>query len=157
MGYQHKDKPGFGAAMLTIEQERRKNAEIALTLRQLAFERQNLEATAEKVKGTLTALRSTIDTSRDQTTLIAEYRERLRELPPPVHGGRDGLLAAVKEIDAHDARVRPRKPTKGPSHGTWRRYYQLGCRCETCNAWKQVVSERSHDRYLQQKQRQDAA
>lgn len=86
---------------------------------------------------------------------FAELSKRSRLLPPPVYGGRAGLEAATREIEAYDARSNPRKERKGPSHGTWRRYYDLKCRCEPCKEWAKAQSIKNAERY-QQRQKQAA-
>lgn len=152
MSYQYKGKPVAVDGLLTVEQERRRNAEIAMTIRQMSLERQRLEDEAEKVRSVLDALRSSVNSERFETTRMAAYRERMRQLPPPVHGGRDGLLAATRELEAYERRLKPRKPSKGVSHGTWRRYYEWKCRCEACAEFAARQSERNRLRYQARKQ-----
>ena len=151
MSYKYKGKPDAVDGLLTVEQERRRNAQLAMTIRNLSFERANLESQVVTVATVLRELRSVVDTTRAETTQLAAYRERMRQLPPPVHGGRDGLLAATKESDAHDRKLKPRKPSKGVSHGTCRRYYEWKCRCETCHAWAREQSAKNAARYQQRK------
>jgi len=151
MSYQYRGKPDPSEGLLTVERERRRNAELALTIRNLTAERAQLEANVITVATVLKELRSVVDTTRAETTHMAAYRDAVRQMPPPVHGGRTGLLAATKEIEAYDIKKRPRKERKGPSHGTWRRYYQWKCRCETCAAWSEEQSARNAARYQQRK------
>lgn len=151
--YHYKGKPAAPASVLNIEQERRRNAEMALTLRSLELERQSLESEAERVLSVLTALRSTVDRNRAETTRIAAYREAIRKMPPPIHGGREGLLAATAEMEAFESKkTKPRKARKTSPHGTKRRYYVWGCRCEPCTQWAEQQSAVNAERYQRRKQ-----
>ena len=159
MSYQYKGKPAATpVSVLNVEQERRRNAELAMQLRRLELERQSLEREGEKVLSTLQALRSHVDRTRDETRRLAAYKEAMKKLPPPVHGGREGLLAATAEMEAHRPKPKPRqKEYRGPSHGTRRRYYDWKCRCEACNEWASVESSRNRKRYNQRRTVKEAA
>ena len=152
--YQYKGKPAAPTAgIVSVEQERRRNAELMMTLRQLEMQRAQLEFEAENVASVLRALRGTVDNTRDATTKIASYKAAVRQLPLPKYGGREGLLAATKEIESHDVKARPRKPRPGPAHGSWRRYYEWKCRCETCNEWRETQRVMDRERYYARKQK----
>lgn len=150
--YQYKGKPGAEVSVVSVEQERRRNAELVSMLRRLDLERQSLEREAESVLSVLAALRSTVDGNRAETTRIAAYKEAIRKMPPPVHGGRAGLLAATAEIEAFEFKKdKIRKPRRTSPHGTKNRYYVWGCRCETCRAWAEEQSVINAERYQRRK------
>jgi len=131
----------------------RRNQELAAELRRLdaigerlaasvAETRARLEAERDAARAEFDALRAERTDLSDQTRAMIRYRARMAELPAPVYGGREGLLAACAEIDAHDNPGRA-----GNSHGTKRAYYEDNCRCAACGAWYDAHRTRERDRY----------
>lgn len=156
MAYQRRE-PTARTGLLSVEQERRRNAELARAIQQLRIERARLEQEAKNAADVLLALKSTVDRNRTESERMAEYREAMRKLPPPKYGGRDGLLAAVAEIDAHEmSKDKPRNP-RTPAHGSKRRYYDWNCRCETCNAMIETHRAKARERYHARKRQEQAA
>lgn len=131
---------------------RHRNSALAAELRQLdaigeqlqaavAETRARLEAERDNALDELNKIRAERDALASQSRAIVDYRARIALLPPPVYGGRDGLLAATAEIEAHDHPDR-----NGPSHGTRKRYYD-GCRCAPCQDWHEGHKARAKARY----------
>jgi len=131
--------------MLTIEQARRRNAELRIELQSLTAENAGLDQRVQAMRKDLEAayirLRRQIrdlDAVRAQQERIGQITPDVPELTPPLYGGREGLLAATEEITNHEYKEKfgkPRPASKGPIHGTARRY-DLGCRCGDCKAWR---------------------
>lgn len=134
------------AKLLTIHQVRQRNAALALELQTLTAEQAELGNRTEAMRKEVTAARNRltrqlreIDAVRIQSDQIAAAKRYVSTLPPPVHGGREGLQAATDEMLTHESKhlnlaKAPRRP-KGPSCGTQRKY-EKGCRCDECKAWR---------------------
>lgn len=145
MSYQYKGKPAeVGAPILSVEQERRRNAELHIELQALTAENTEIDKRIRLMRDELTGayrrLRKQvrdIEAVRAQEQLVAEAKTFKSKLPPPVYGGREGLQAATEEMMAHESpglKLSKELPApKGPSHGTVRRY-ATGCRCPECLA-----------------------
>lgn len=147
MSYQYKGRPAeVGAPILSVEQERRRNAELHIELQALNAENAEIDKRIRLMRDELTGayrrLRKQVrdlEAVRAQEHLIAEAKTFQSKLPPPVYGGREGLQAATEEMMAHESKdlklskVLP--APAGPSHGTMRRY-ETGCRCSDCLAAK---------------------
>lgn len=154
MSYQYKGAD-VGAGIVTVEQERRRNAELHLELRALTAENAEIVNRIRLMRDELTTayrkLRrqvSDLEAVRAQEQLIAEAETFTSTLPEPIHGGREGLQAATEEMMLHESKdlklSKVIQPT-GPSHGT-RRRYQAGCRCQECrgiNAVRRAREKRS--------------
>lgn len=145
MGYQRGMTAQPAVTVQSVEQARRRNAELRIELASLTVENTQLEAQVATARLRVSEARRLLTRKiRDLDTIRAQV-DRLPAvpvmgLPEPTYGGREGLLAATAEILAHEARgdVSPR-PAKGPSHGTGRRY-ESGCRCVACVAWRKRKS-----------------
>lgn len=159
MAYQRKATvTDIGNGLLSIEQERRRKAELARTVHALRLETLRLEHEAEQVKSVLTALRETVGSTRQETSRMSAYIQKMRQLPAPRYGGRDGLLAAVAEIEAHElSKDKPRKERPVAAHGSKRRYYVWDCRCEKCVAWRDDQRAKLSARYYARKEQKAAA
>jgi hypothetical protein len=155
MGYQRKE--ASTGPLLTVEQARRRNAEIRLELARLAAEHQqlepqvnNLRAEVSNARKLLTRKVRDLEASRIQAEHLARVSVAHGE---PVHGGPAGLLAATQEIGAHQFKydvLGRKRPIVGPSHGT-RNKYAEGCRCDDCMDWRRRKSE--SEKYAQQRGR----
>ena len=164
MSYQYRGKPAIAGGLLTVEQERRSNAELHLELKALTDENAELDERIRTMRKDLSEayvqLRRQIrdlDAVRAQQDLIANAQATQSELPAPKYGGREGLIAATEEILRHEYKqarlAKPRPAPKGYSHGTTKRY-DAGCRCDDCRARK---SRQNSQNRLNRKRRQDAA
>lgn len=145
MGYVRNPQP----AVLNIEQARRRNAELRRELAALTVENGQLEAQVttmrlhvSEARRKLTLQVRELEAARAQQAQLAQVTTEPSGLPEPVHGGREGLLAAAAEIKAHESAGALPKRLRGPSHGTKRRY-AAGCRCPKCVAWRVAESERA--------------
>jgi hypothetical protein len=157
MGYQRQE--ASTGPLLTVEQARRRNAEIRLELARLAAEHQqlepqvnNLRAEVSKARKILTRKVRDLEASRIQAEHLARVSVAHGE---PVHGGPEGLLAATAEMEAHEYKfdvLGRRRRILGPSHGT-RSKYAEGCRCDDCMDWRRRKSE--SERVAQQRRRSE--
>lgn len=167
--YQRREqKPG---PLVNIEQARRRNAELRIELVQLNQARQDLEAKVaaelalleeESAAATreLSAAHKKLtrqirrrDTVRTQAALMSAGCKNPSDLPEPMHGGREGLLAAADEMARYGARKRNKptpirskrapRTTSEAAHGTWTQYRKHECRCDECKAWKAADSARA--------------
>lgn len=138
--------------VLTVEQARRRNAELRLELAGLMAEQADLAPKVEAMRAEVTAARKKLsrqirdlDAVRAQTASIASAAEQESALPTPLYGGREGLQAAADEIEAYEsapgAKLSTVRRRRGPSHGTGKRY-EAGCRCGDCLAWRERKSAR---------------
>lgn len=146
MAYQRGVSPQPATTVLTVEQARRRNAELRLALVAITAEKAQVEAKVEGMREELTVARRRLsrqirdlDAIRTQTANIAALAEQAATTEPK-HGGPDGLQAAADEIKAYeDKHLNLSKPTrrrgKGPSHGT-RSKYDEGCDCDDCLGWR---------------------
>lgn len=150
MGYQRGKSTQTPAGVLTVEQARRRNAELRLELGALTAENTALEARVGVMRQEVSTARRKLSRQiRDLAAIRAQVSNiaALAQHAPgeePVFGGREGLEAATAEARAHDEEtVNPstRRRRKGPSHGTSGRYRE-GCRCEDCRGWRCRKSER---------------
>ena len=140
------------APVASVEQARRHNAALHAELRALAEERAGIAAHVKTMRAELTAARTKlsrqirhIDTIRAQEAQIEAARNFVSTLPEPIHGGREGLQAAVDEMLAHESRglkLHKDIPRKGISHGTARKY-EAGCRCDECQDWRKRKAARA--------------
>ena len=148
MAYQYKGKPSAGAGLLTVEQERRRNAELHIELQAITAENAEIDKRIRLMRDELTGayrkLRRQVrdlDSVRAQEQLIADAKTFKSKLPEPRYGGREGLEAATAEMMAHEAKglklSKTLAPPKGLSHGTRRRYAD-GCRCTECRTTNTV-------------------
>jgi len=165
MSYQH-GKSSPGAIIQTVEQARRRNAELRIELSTLLSESAQLENHTSTMRLQVTAARRKLtrqirelDAARAQADQIAHATAQTSTLPEPIYGGREGLQAAADEMRDYEERglklskaPRPRI-AKGPSHGTGRKYDQ-GCRCGECVTWKAAKDTR---RQASKKLREQAA
>ncbi|QKY78998.1 hypothetical protein Jinkies_50 [Arthrobacter phage Jinkies] len=137
-----------------LAQARHHNSRLAAELRQLEAIGERLQAAINETKtrleaerdaalAELNALKAQKTGYIDDAQAMINYRARMALLPPPVFGGRQGLLAATAELEGRDAR------DHGNSHGTKKRYYDDGCRCEKCEAWHDRHKARAKARYHQ--------
>lgn len=155
MGYQRKE--ASTGPLLTVEQARRRNAEIRLELARLAAENaqlepqvNNLRTEVSKARKLLTRKVRDLEAARIQAEHLARVGVAGSE---PVHGGPAGLLAATQELKAHEFKydvLGRKRRILGPSHGT-RNKYGEGCRCDDCIDWRRRKSE--SERYAQQRRR----
>ena len=152
MSYQHGRTANPGATMQTVEQARRRNAELRIELSALVNENAQIEVRIKTMRADLTmAYRKLarqirdMDTVQAQAELMAASKRFASTLPPPIYGGREGLQTATEEMLAHEQRglklAKAPRPVKGPSCGTGRKYDQ-GCRCGECVAWKAAKDTR---------------
>jgi hypothetical protein len=155
MVYIHGKTTRRPATEADLAQARHHNAQLAAELRQLEAigerlqaavdeKRAALEADRDDARAVLAALKAETVSLREETQQLVDYRRRMALMPPPIYGGRDGLLAATAEIEAYD---NPAKAA-GPSHGTRARYYAPHhCRCAACNAWHEDHKARARQRH----------
>ena len=166
MSYQHGRTANPAATMQTVEQARRRNAELRIELGALVSENAQLENRAVTMRLQVTTARRKLtrqirelDTARTQAELLAYATVQTSTLPEPIYGGREGLQAATDEILAHDTRglklTKEKAPrvSKGLSHGTSRKYDQ-GCRCRACVTYKALKDTRF---YASKNRREQAA
>lgn len=155
------------APVASVEQARRHNAALHAELRTLAAERADIAAHVKTMRAELTAARAKLsrqirhlDAARAQQDLIEAAANFVSTLPEPIHGGRDGLQAAVDEMLAHETRglklAKPPRPRTGPSHGTGRKYAD-GCRCDGCQQWRCDKESRRRTRLKEAKEQDKAA
>jgi hypothetical protein len=143
MGYQYKGDQS--RPMETIEQARRRNAELRRELAALMFEQADLAPKVEAMRAEVSAARKKLsrqirdlDAVRAQSARIAAARDEEPTLTDSVYGGREGLLAAADEIEAYEAKPGAKLGTvrrRGPRHGTGR-MYSTGCQCGECLGWR---------------------
>lgn len=140
------------AKLLTIDQVRQRNAALALELQTLTAEKAELDNRGDAMRKEVTAARKRltrqlreIDAVRVHSDQIAAAKRYVSTLPPPIHGGREGLQAATDEMLTHESKhlklAKAPRPPKGPSCGTGRKYAK-GCRCDDCKAWRKRKSAR---------------
>lgn len=158
MGYQRGASPQPAATALNVEQARRRNADLRLSLVAITAENVQIEAKVETMRRDVTAARKKLarqirdlDVIRTQTANIAALAEQAASTEPK-HGGPDGLQAAADEIKAHEEKhlnlAKPaRRGGKGPSHGT-RSKYDEGCDCDACLGWR--IRKTAQQRELRQ-------
>ena len=158
MGYQRGKTTQPAGSLLSVEQARRKNAELRLELVALTAEKPQLESQVEAMRQEITTARRKLsrqirdlEAIRTQIRNIAALAEHASGTEP-VFGGREGLQAATAEIRAHeDQHAKPSRPAtstrrrKGRSHGTAGKYVE-GCRCDECKGWRgrKSAQEREH-------------
>jgi len=151
MAYTRGKSAQLAATVLTVEQARRRNAELRLELGALTAENTKLQAQAVEMRKQVTTARKKLsrqirdlEAIRLQAKNIAALAEHAGS-PEPVFGGREGLQAATEEIRAHEDRGTESRRWREPSHGTGRRY-ALGCRCDDCRGWRgrKSTQEREH-------------
>jgi len=178
MAYQHTPANG---PLLTVEQARRRNAELMIELRSLeaqqealtarvAAEKAKLEQDTEQARKELTQayrrLRSKVrelDAVRASEENITKTAAYVSELPPPLYGGRDGLEAAADEMAEYEARRNGRKaPPRGKRvkaelkpalHGTSTAYRRDKCRCAECKAWLSRTSAKHYRNRVERQER----
>lgn len=156
MGYQRKEAQS--GPLLTVEQARRRNAEIRLELARLAAENAKLEpqintlrVEVSRARKLLTRKVRELEAARTQTEHLT--RVQTVTLSEPVHGGQAGLIAATEEIEAHTIKydkLGRKRRIVGPSHGTRKRYAK-GCRCDDCLNWRRKASELERVRLQERK------
>jgi hypothetical protein len=147
MGYQRKEAPS--GPLLTVEQARRRNAEMRLELARLAAENAKLEPQIDTLRVEVSRARKLLtrkvrelEAARTQAEHLA--RVQVVTSAEPVHGGQAGLIAATEEIEAHEFKLDKlgrKRRILGPSHGT-RDKYDAGCRCDQCMDWRRKKSDR---------------
>lgn len=152
MGYQHGRTAQPLAGLVTVEQARRRNAELRRELAELASENaalgQHVQLLRRQVsdgRKLLTRKIRDLAAIRSQVEQLESVKARRTEPSEPVFGGPEGLQAATAEMDAHESKglnLVTRRPSKGPSHGT-RRRYDTGCRCDPCLLWRERKSEQA--------------
>lgn len=143
-------------AVQSVEQARRRNAELRIELASLTAENTRLEAQVStarlrvsEARRLLTRKIRDLDAARAQAERIGAVT--VPALPTPKYGGREGLEAATAEMEAFESqglKLSKRRERKGPSHGTGRRYH-AGCRCGDCMGWRRRKSDQdlaSHHR-----------
>lgn len=145
MGYTYKGDQS--RPIETVEQARRRNAELRRELTGLMAEQADLAPKVEAMRQEVTAARKKLsrqirdlDAARAQSARIAGLATEpaTPTLSEPVYGGREGLQAAADEIEAHESKPGAKLGTvrrRGPRHGT-ARMYGTGCRCEACLGWR---------------------
>lgn len=151
MAYQRGKSEQPSTTVLTVEQARRRNAELRRELAGLMAEQADLAGKVEAMRAEVTAARKKlsrqirdVDTARAQAARIGTVVERASTLPEPVYGGREGLQAAADEIEAYDSKPGAKLGTvrrSTPRHGTGR-VYGTGCRCGDCLGWRDRKSAR---------------
>jgi len=153
MAYAYKGRPAAveGSPLLSVEQERKRNAELHLELKAVTAENKEIDQRIRLMRDELaTAYRKLrkqvrdLEAVRAEERLIAEAKTFKSKLPPPRFGGPEGLKAATEELMAHEARnlkLSKEIIANGPIHGTWRRY-EAGCRCKACRGWRALKSTR---------------
>lgn len=163
MSYQYKGKPVDAAGpVLTVEQLRRRNAELHVELQALTAENTEIDKRIRLMRDELTGayrkLRkqvSDLEAVRAEEQLIAAAKTFKSKLPPPRYGGREGLEAATQEMLAHESRdlklSKALPPPKGPSHGTRRRYAD-GCRCAVCSGYNTLRKGQERSRHKRRQQ-----
>lgn len=149
------------AAILPVEQARRRNAELRRELAVLTAEAARLQPQVEAMRAEVTAARRKLsrqirdlEAARIQTRNIAALATEpaTPTLAEPVYGGPEGLKAAADEIEAYEGAKLGTVPRRGPRHGTGR-MYSLGCRCEDCRGWRKKRSDA--ERATQQRRREE--
>lgn len=143
MSYQHGRTLQPAPSVLSVEQARRRNAELRREIAALDKENADLEAQTATMRLKVTAARRNLnskiralDAARLQASRLSQMTVQPSTLPEPKYGGREGLQAAADEIEAYEAKGKlGTVPRSGPRHGTGRKYGQ-GCRCEECLAWR---------------------
>jgi chromosome segregation ATPase len=130
--------------LVSVEQVRRRNAELRLELVAVMAERTRIEDQIREARQQVTSarrrLRRWVSDLDELLIKSAEIKSTtFRTLPEPVHGGPEGLKAAADEMAAHEEAVvilAPRRRSlRGSSHGT-RGKYEQGCECDECLAWR---------------------
>ena len=164
MGYQRGMTAQPMVTVQSVEQARRRNAELRIELASLTAENTQLEARVATARLRVSEARRLLTRKiRDLDTIRAQV-DRLPAvpvtgLPEPTYGGREGLLAAADEMEAHEAQglmfYKPRV-RKGPSHGT-RDRYATGCKCDLCLGWRRKRTDQETARQRRQRASQKAA
>lgn len=164
MAYQRKQAPA--GPLMTVEQARRRNAQLRIELARLEQERQQLEPQLDTLRAEVSKARKLL-TRRvrdlEATRIQAEHLARVSTTtgtPEAIYGGIEGLLAATKEMEAHQFKLDKlgrKRLTLGPSHGT-RAKYNTGCQCDPCMDWRREESarEQAMQRERRNKQKQAA-
>lgn len=137
-------KEATASPIMSVEQARRRNAELRIELARLEAEKSHLGKSVETMRLQVSAARRKLtrqtrelDAARIQAERLASVAAKVTKLPEPVYGGRAGLLAATEEMEAYEfkkANIEARRRI-GPSHGTGKKY-ATGCRCEDCMGWR---------------------
>ena len=169
MGYQR--GATAQAPVVAVEQARRRNAELRRELAALTAENNALEAERKSLDDQVATARLRVSEARRLLTRKVRDLDAIRAqmarlttaqvstFPEPVYGGREGLEAATKELEAHEAKGVPPRPdrrAKGHRHGTSGRY-SMGCRCDDCVAWRKRKSDRSLAAYHARRALKDVA
>lgn len=94
-----------------IEQTRRRNAALRIELTKLEAENKHLEAQAVTARLQVTTARKALtrkirqlEATRAQIAMIEQVKQQQTTQPEPKYGGREGLQAALDEIDAYEAK-----------------------------------------------------
>lgn len=163
MGYVRSEQK---STVLSVEQARRRNAELRRELAGLTVENTHLEAQVgtmrlrvSEARRKLTGMTRQLDVARSQAERLGKVVISPAPLSEPLYGGREGLEAATAEMEAFESRglklSKAREPG-GLSHGTGRRY-EAGCRCEACVAWRKRKSAQGLANYHARQARKKAA
>ena len=131
MGYQH-GRTAAPTPTLSVEQSRRRNAELRIELSKLAAEHAHLAPKIEAMRRDLTAARKKLTRQIRDLAVVRAQTEHFAAAAADKQAALDHATTAI-ETSRPDAPKR--RPGPRLTHGK-RAMYETGCNCDPCLDWR---------------------